>query len=71
MLLARHGFELLSVVTAPKVFTVRYYLDRISGYSPPVGRALVGAAATAGLADRLWAPDFRDRMGVIARPLSA
>jgi hypothetical protein len=55
------------VATAPKSFTVRYYLERIGGYSPPLARALVGAATAAGIAERIWAPDFRDRMGVVAR----
>lgn len=67
ILLARHGFELLEVSTAPKAFTIRYYLNRLTGYSEPTGRALVRAATTAGVADRLWAPDFRDRMAVVAR----
>ncbi len=66
-LLRRHGYELLEINTAPKAFTVRYYLNRISGYSPAAGRALVSAATAVGVADRLWAPDLRDRMAVIAR----
>jgi len=66
-LLERHGYTVLEVGTQPKAFTVGYYLSRISGYSRPLGRALVAAARRAGLADRLWAPDFRDRMLVIAR----
>jgi hypothetical protein len=66
-LLRRRDYEPLWTGTAPKAFTVRYYLDRVAGYSPPVARALVAAAAGAGIADRIWAPDFRDRMGVIAR----
>ena len=66
-LLRRRGWEPLWTGTAPKAFTVRYYLDRIGGYSPPVARALVGAAGAAGVADSMWAPDFRDRMAVIAR----
>jgi hypothetical protein len=53
--------------TAPKAFTVRYYLERIGGYSPQVANALVGAAGAMGRADDMWAPDFRDRMAVIAR----
>jgi len=69
VLLERRGFEPLHVGTAPKAFTVRYYLDRISGYSPPLARALIGAATAAGVADRLWAPDFRDRMVVVASPV--
>ena len=67
-LLRRRGWEPLWAGTAPKAFTVRYYLERIGGYSPPLARALVGAASTAGVADRMWAPDFRDRMAVVARP---
>jgi SAM-dependent methyltransferase len=67
-LLDRHGFELLEVTTAPKAFTVGYYLGRVGGYSPAAGRALVRVAAGAGVAERMWAPDFRDRMAVIARP---
>jgi SAM-dependent methyltransferase len=68
MLLARHSYEVLELATQPKAFTVRYYLGRAGGYSRGLGRALVGAAERVGLADRLWAPDFRDRMLVIARP---
>jgi SAM-dependent methyltransferase len=68
ILLGRLGFEVLEVRTAPKAFTVRYYLERIRGYSEPAGRALAGAADAVGLADRVWAPDFRDRMAVVAAP---
>ena len=67
MLLRRHGWQPLVVGTAPKAFSVRYYLDRIGGYSRPLARALVGGAESAGVAERMWAPDFRDRMAVIAR----
>lgn len=67
-LLRRHGFDVLELDTAPKAFTVAYYLERIEGYSPAVGRGLVSAARRAGVAERMWAPDFRDRMMVLARP---
>ena len=66
-LLRRHGYEPLYAGTAPKVFTVRYYLSRLGGYSEGVSRGLVSAADAVGLAERTWAPDFRDRMAVIAR----
>jgi SAM-dependent methyltransferase len=66
-LLERHGFEVLSMGTSPKTFTVAYYLDRLGGYSPPLARALVALARALRLADRTWTPDFRDRMYVIAR----
>ena len=68
-LLERCGFEQLEISSAPKAFTVGYYLERIGGYSPAVGRGLGRTATAARLADRIWAPDFRDRMAVIARPL--
>jgi SAM-dependent methyltransferase len=66
-LLERHGYELLETTTAPKAFSVEYYLSRIEGYSRPVGRALVRGARAARVAGRMWAPDFGDRMMVIAR----
>jgi SAM-dependent methyltransferase len=66
-LLARRGWQRLEIRTAPKAFTVRYYLDRTGGYSERVAHALVRTAERVGAADRLWAPDFRDRMSVIAR----
>jgi hypothetical protein len=65
-LLEDHGFEMRHLGTTPKAFTVRYYLERIGGYSPPVSRALVAGAEAARVADRIWAPDFRDRMVAIA-----
>jgi SAM-dependent methyltransferase len=67
-LLVRNGFEVLEIDTAPKAFTVGYYLERIGGYSPGLARGLTATASRAGLAARMWAPDFRDRMSVIARP---
>lgn len=67
-LLRRRGWEPLWAGTAPKAFTVRYYLERVAGYSEPAAGALVRAAGALGVADRIWAPDFRDRMAVIAAP---
>lgn len=66
-LLVRTGYEPLGITTQPKAFSVRYYLGRIAGYSPALSRGLVGAASATRLADRMWAPDFRDRMLVTAR----
>jgi hypothetical protein len=66
-LLERGGWRLEYLGTAPKAFSVRYYLGRVGGYSPPAAAALVRTAELAGVADRLWAPDFRDRMAVVAR----
>jgi SAM-dependent methyltransferase len=67
-LLEREGYEILDQGTAPKAFTVRYYLERIGGYSPAVSKRLVAVADRLGRADRMWAPDFADRMIFIARP---
>jgi SAM-dependent methyltransferase len=66
-LLLRHGWELLEIGTAPKAFSIGYYLARISGYSRRSAQALLGTARALGVADRLWAPDFGDRMAVLAR----
>lgn len=70
-LLDRHGWTVLEITSSPKAFSVRYYLERVGGYSPPVAQLLVRAAQAARLADRMWAPDFHDRMAVIARAPAA
>ena len=66
-LLRRREFEPLVVRTAPKAFSVAYYLDRLGGYSRPLANGLVRAAQAAGVAERMVSPDFRDRMSFIAR----
>jgi SAM-dependent methyltransferase len=65
-MLERHGYRVRYIGTDPKAFTVRYYLEKGAGYSPGLSRALARCAEAAGVADRMWAPDFRDRMTVIA-----
>jgi SAM-dependent methyltransferase len=70
-LLERAGFEVLDTRTAPKAFSVGYYLGRVGGYSPAAGRALQRAARATRSSERIWAPDFRDRMAVLARVRSA
>jgi SAM-dependent methyltransferase len=70
-LLERHGFEVLAMRTSPKTFTVAYYLSRLGGYWPPLGRGLVAIAGAARVADRLWTPDFRDRFEVVAQRAQA
>jgi SAM-dependent methyltransferase len=66
-MLRRHGYEPLYVATDPKSFTVRYYLDKGGGYLPGVSKALISAAEALGVANRMWTPDFRDRMVMLAR----
>jgi hypothetical protein len=65
-LVERCGFRVTATATAPKVFSVRYYLDRARGYSPMLARVLVGAAERLRIADRMWGPDFHDRMVMLA-----
>ena len=65
-LLAGRGWQVLETATAPKAFSVGYYLDRVHGYSPALARALTGAARAVRQHDRVVAPDFRDRMLVLA-----
>jgi SAM-dependent methyltransferase len=65
-LLSEAGFDVLEMRTQPKTFTVGYYLDRLGGYSEGVRKALRRGAHVARLEERLWAPDFRDRMLVVA-----
>jgi 2-polyprenyl-3-methyl-5-hydroxy-6-metoxy-1,4-benzoquinol methylase len=66
-LLAEHGFAIEWIGTAPKTFTVRYYLGRLAGYSERLAASAIAAAARAGVDDRLVGPDLRDRMAVVAR----
>ena len=65
-LLTDHGFDVVSVRSHAKVFSARYYAERLGGYSPALEKAAVGVVTKVGQADRLVAPDFRDRMAVIA-----
>ena len=65
-LLESEAFSVRSIRTHPKVFSARYYAERLGGYTGTLERLAVGAVAKMGQADRLVAPDFRDRMAVIA-----
>ncbi|MDQ6746123.1 MAG: class I SAM-dependent methyltransferase [Actinomycetota bacterium] len=67
VLLNRSGWETLALTTSPKAFTLGYYLGRIGGYSRPLAGWLSAASRRAGVAERLVAPDFGDRMAVVAR----
>ena len=65
-LLEQGGLEIVSIRTHPKVFTRRYYADRLREFVP-VGGSLIGSVADRSWADRAFAPDLRDRAAVIAR----
>jgi SAM-dependent methyltransferase len=66
-LLRAHGYEPLFVATAPKAFTLDYYLGRIGGYAPAVANVLRGGARVTGVSEHMLVPDFRDRMAFVAR----
>lgn len=66
-LLGRRGFQTLEITTAPKAFTIDYYANRLAGYRSRPASVTARALQRIGLSGRLWAPDFRDRMLVIAR----
>ena len=66
-LLRRHGFEPMVTRTHAKVFSARYYAERIAGYSDQVAGTVERVLDRVGMADRLVAPDLRDRMQVVAR----
>jgi SAM-dependent methyltransferase len=63
----RHGYEPLMIGTDPKTFTIRYYLNKGGGYLPGLSRRLVHGAESIRVADKMWTPDFHDRMILIAR----
>jgi protoporphyrinogen oxidase/SAM-dependent methyltransferase len=65
-LLGAHGFRVVSARSHAKVFSARYYAERVGGYSDTVGSAAVGTLARLGVADRLVAPNFGDRLEMIA-----
>ena len=65
-LLEEHGLQVRFVDSHAKAFSARYYGERLAGYSTVVGRAAVAAVEAVGWQDRLVAPDFRDRMAVLA-----
>ncbi|MGI8845047.1 MAG: class I SAM-dependent methyltransferase [Thermoleophilaceae bacterium] len=66
-MLETNGFAVEWIGTAPKGFTVRYYLERLTGYSAGLAKVAVRGAEALGVADRLVWPDFGDRMLVVAR----
>jgi SAM-dependent methyltransferase len=65
-LLEDGGFDVRVVHRHPKVFSARYYAERLSGRAPALSGAAVRLLERAGWADRLVAPDLRDRLAVVA-----
>jgi SAM-dependent methyltransferase len=65
-LLNAHGYRVASERTHAKVFSTRYYAERLGGYSPGIAAAAVRALEAVGMDGRLIAPNFGDRLEVIA-----
>ena len=65
-LLTRQGFDVRLIRTHAKVFSARYYVERLAGYSRLIERVGLAALARLHQSDRLVGPDFRDRMLVVA-----
>lgn len=66
LLLARNGFEVVEIDSHAKRFSLRYYAERAGGFLPGAGRLRALAGRLPG-SNRLVAPDFRDRVQVVAR----
>ena len=66
-LLDHADLEVLSVRTHPKVFTRRYYADRLGEFVPGARRGVARLTSAGTWADRPFAPDLRDRIAVVAR----
>lgn len=65
--LAASGFEVVALHTHPKVFTYRYYADRLAQFLPVMGPAVARLVDRSPLAERAFGPDLRDRTAVVAR----
>ena len=65
-LLIDHGYEVRLTRTHAKVFSAQYYVERLAGYARVLDRAGQAVLSVARQRDRLVAPDFRDRLLVVA-----
>ncbi|HEX9765981.1 MAG TPA: class I SAM-dependent methyltransferase [Nitriliruptorales bacterium] len=66
LLLTRHGFLVRRVASHPKVFTARYYAERLDAFLPGDAPVVSRAVGRLGWHGRLIAPDLRDRVQVVA-----
>ncbi|MEA2684666.1 MAG: hypothetical protein QOK05_2994 [Chloroflexota bacterium] len=66
MALESSGFSVRSSRSHAKAFTARYYAERLGGYSPQLARGVVGLVNAVGMSNRMVAPNFGDRLAVIA-----
>lgn len=65
-LLADHGLAVHGITTHAKLFSRRYYAERLAEFVPVVGSAAVRQVERTRGANNLVGPDFRDRMAVVA-----
>lgn len=65
--LARGGLQVLGSRTHPKAFSASYYADRLAAFLPVGGRAVSTVVDRLGVADRMVAPDLRDRLAIVAQ----
>ena len=66
-LLEDHGLRVRRIETHAKLFSRRYYGERIGEFVPVAGPAVAKAIGRTRGADRLIGPDLRDRMAVVAQ----
>lgn len=66
-LLVGAGFRVEVVRTHPKVFTWRYYADRLDELVPFIGAGVALVVGASPLAERPFAPDLQDRLAVVAK----
>ena len=64
--LERSGFSVVSIRSHAKAFSARYYAERLAGYSSRLGSTAVGIVELVRMANRMVAPNFFDRLAVIA-----
>jgi 2-polyprenyl-3-methyl-5-hydroxy-6-metoxy-1,4-benzoquinol methylase len=65
--LEANGLAVRRVETHAKLFSRRYYGERIGEFVPVAGPTVAKAIGRTQGADRLIGPDFRDRMAVVAQ----
>lgn len=66
-LLTRHGLDVQVITSHPKVFSMRYYASRLARFAPVGGGIVPAVVQRLGIGDRPFAPNFGDRMAIVAR----
>jgi SAM-dependent methyltransferase len=66
LLLESSGLRVAEMTTHAKAFSAHYYAERLGGYSPTLGGLATRIVRSAHVDERMIAPNFRDRLAVIA-----